>query len=97
MQRWFDEKDEEREIAYVMINCESGAEPQVMEELGSIDGIKEIAYTFGCHDIVTRIEASSVELLREIITLGIRKLDGVRSTTTLICKETILPMQRIIF
>ena len=90
MQCWSDKS--ETEIAYVMVNCETGMEPKVMEELGTIDGVKEIRYTFGSYDIVTKVVASSVEALREIITLRIRKIERVRSTTTLICKETIFPM-----
>lgn len=90
MQRWSDKS--ETEIAYVMVNCETGMESKVMEELGTIEGVKEIRYTFGSYDIVTKVEAGSVEALREIITLRIRKIDRVRSTTTLICKDTVLPL-----
>lgn len=90
MQRWPDKS--ETEIAYVMVNCETGMEPKVIEELGTIEGVKDIVYTFGSYDIVTKVEASSVEALREIITLRIRKIDRVRSTTTLICRDMVLPM-----
>ena len=90
MQRWSDKS--EKEIAYVMVNCETGTEPRIMEELGTIEGVKEVKYTFGSYDIVTKVEAESVEMLREIISLRIRKIDRVRSTTTLICKDTVLPM-----
>ncbi len=75
----------EKEIAYVMINCENGSESEVMERLGTIEGIKEIEYTYGSYDIVVKIESSSVEALREIISLKIRRLDKIRATTTLMC------------
>ena len=88
MQRLFDQKEIGTEIAYVMVNCESGMEPKVMEELGTIDGVKEIMYTFGSYDIVTKIEASTIDTIREVITLRIRRIDNVRSTTTLMCKDT---------
>ena len=90
MQRWSDKS--EKEIAYVMVNCETGMEGKVMEELGTIEGVKEIKYTFGSYDIVTKVEAGSVETLREIISLKIRKIERVRTTTTLICRDTVLPM-----
>ena len=90
MQYWSDKN--EKEIAYVMVNCEAGMEGKVMEELETIDGVKEIKYTFGSYDIVTKVEVGSVETLREIITLKIRKIERVRTTTTLICKDTVLPM-----
>jgi len=73
------------EMAYVMVNCENGKEQKVIDKIGTIDGIKEIRYTFGSYDIVTKIECMSVEQLREIISLKIRKIKGVHSTTTLIC------------
>ncbi len=78
----------ETEIAYVMVNCETGMEPKIIEELEAIDEVKEVKYTFGSYDIVTKIETDSVETLREIISLRIRKINRIRSTTTLICKDT---------
>ena len=95
MQRWSDKS--ETEIAYVMVNCETGMEPKVMEELRAIEEVKEIRYTFGSYDIVTKVEVSSVEALREIITLRIRKIEQIRTTTTLICKDAVIPMQGIMF
>lgn len=92
MQCWSDKI--ETEIAYVMVNCDTGMEPKIMEEIGAIDGVKEVKYTFGSYDIVAKIEAESVEALREIISLRIRKMDRVRSTTTLICRDTVLAMIR---
>ena len=87
MQRCLDKS--ETETAYVMVNCENGTELKVMEDLGSIDGIKEVKYTFGSYDIVTKVEASSVESLREIIALKIRKIKNIHSTTTIICKDVL--------
>ena len=86
MQRLFD-RETGAESAYVMINCETGTEPKVIDGLGTIEEVKEIKYTFGSYDIVAKIEADSLEKLREVITLKIRKMEPVRSTTTLICKE----------
>lgn len=94
MQRWSDKS--EIEIAYVMVNCETGMEPKVMEELETIDGVKEIKFTFGSYDIVTKVEAGSVESLREIITLRIRKIGYIRATTTLICKDAPFLTQKLI-
>lgn len=79
-------------MAYVMINCESGKEDQMMRDLEEIPEIKESWHTFGSYDIITKIEAISVESLREIITLKIRKMQAIRSTTTIICRDGILSM-----
>lgn len=72
------------QTAFVMINCENGHEVDVFEQLRGMEGIKEAARTDGPHDILSSIEAPSVEALREIIESKIRKTPHVKSTTTLI-------------
>jgi DNA-binding Lrp family transcriptional regulator len=93
MQRSFEKP--KTETAFVMVNCESGMEPKVADELRTIDGISEIKRTFGRYDIVAKIQASSAEKIGEIITLKIRGIDSVLSTTTLISIEPIIAMQSI--
>jgi len=75
------------ETAFVLITCESGAEHAVIEDLGQIDGIKEIAGTFGSYDIVATFEVDSVESLREVISMKVRKIEKIRTTTTLVCRD----------
>ena len=72
--------------AYVMINCEDGAQEFLIEELKSIEWVKEITGTFGSYDIVTKIVTPSIETLRETISLRIRKIPEVHSTKTIICE-----------
>ena len=69
--------------AYVLINCEIGSEEKVIEELKTIDGVKEVHGTFGAYDILAKVESDQVEILRETITWKIRKIDKIRSTLTL--------------
>ena len=69
--------------AYVLINCEIGSEEKVIEELKTIDGVKEVHGTFGAYDILAKVESVQVETLRETITWKIRKIDKIRSTLTL--------------
>jgi len=69
--------------AFILINCEIGSEEQVITELKTIDGIKEVHGTFGADDILAKIESAQVEDLRETITWKIRKIDKIRSTLTL--------------
>ena len=70
-------------IAYVLINCELGSEESIIQQLGNLDGVTEVNGTFGAYDILAKIESSTVEVLREIITSKIRKMDKIRSTLTL--------------
>jgi len=69
--------------AYILINCELGSEELIIQQLKNIDDISEVSGTFGAYDILTKIESSTVETLREIITWKIRKIAHIRSTLTL--------------
>ena len=69
--------------AYVLINCELGSEEELIKQLKELDGVTEVHGTFGAYDILSKIESSTVESLRETITWKIRKIDKIRSTLTL--------------
>ena len=69
--------------AYVLINCELGSEEEIIKQLNELEGVTEVHGTFGAYDILSKIESSSVESLRETITWKIRKIDKIRSTLTL--------------
>jgi DNA-binding Lrp family transcriptional regulator len=42
---------------------------------------------YGVYDIVAKVEADSMDKLKEIVTWKIRRLDKVRSTLTMIVVE----------
>ncbi|HXG74688.1 MAG: Lrp/AsnC ligand binding domain-containing protein [Candidatus Nitrosotenuis sp.] len=69
--------------AYVLINCDLGSEERVMTELKSINRIKEIRGVFGAYDILAKLDAPSDELIKDIVTTKIRRIDRIRSTLTL--------------
>jgi len=69
--------------AYVLINCELGAEEMVISQLKLIDGVVEVHGTFGAYDILAKVESSQVEALRETITWKVRRIEKIRSTLTL--------------
>jgi DNA-binding Lrp family transcriptional regulator len=73
-----------RQEAYVMMICEQGAEQAVIEQLERLEGVREIERTYGSWDILARIQTESIESLRELITMKIRKIPKIQSTTTLI-------------
>ena len=70
--------------AFVLINVESGAEDEVLNELKAIENVDESYFSYGVYDIITKIRADSMEKLKELVTTRIRSLDQVRSTLTLI-------------
>ena len=70
--------------AYVLINCDTGYEESIINELKKLDSIKEIHGTLGVYDIIAKVESESQEKLKEAIIGDIRKLTNIRSTLTLL-------------
>ena len=75
-------------IAFVLINSEIGSEGEVLRELKKMDGVKEAYTVYGVYDVIAKVEASSMDKLKDIITWRIRKLEKVRSTLTMIVIES---------
>ena len=73
--------------AIVLIQTDIGAESRVMEELMKIPEIKEAYIVYGIYDIIVKIEADSLEKIREVITNKIRKLPDIRTTSTMVIVE----------
>ncbi|MGC8961119.1 MAG: Lrp/AsnC ligand binding domain-containing protein [Candidatus Bathyarchaeia archaeon] len=73
--------------AFVLINSEIGAEEELLKELKGIENVKEAYSVYGVYDIVVKVEADTMEKLKEIVTWKIRRLDKVRSTLTMIVME----------
>ncbi len=69
--------------AFVLINCDLGAEEFVISELKEIEIVKEIWGVLGTYDIIVKLEDESLDELSKTITLKIRKLDKIRFTMTL--------------
>jgi len=74
-------------LAFVLINAEIGSEDDVLQELRKLGNVKESYVVYGVYDIVAKVEAESMDKLKEIVTWKIRRLDRVRSTLTMIVVE----------
>jgi len=59
------------------------SEEDVISDLKTIDGVKEVHGTFGAYDIIAEVESDNKETLRDTITWKIRKIERIRSTLTL--------------
>ena len=73
--------------AYVMLNCELGAETEIIEKLKELEQVKDVFETIGTHDMLVKLQAENFEKIREIVSWNIQKLPKVRSTSTLIKKD----------
>jgi len=74
-------------LGYVLINVELGFEEAVLKEVRNVPSVKECHRLYGIYDMIAKVEADSLDALKEIVTWKIRRLEGVRSTVTTIAIE----------
>jgi DNA-binding Lrp family transcriptional regulator len=74
-------------IAYVLINCELGAEESIIEKLKEIEQAKEVFGTIGTHDLMVKLDAENFEKIREIVSKNVQKIEKIRTISTLIRKD----------
>jgi len=70
--------------SFVLINVEIGAEEEVLNDLRPIPEVKEAHLVYGVYDIIAIVEAPTMQELKDVISLKIRRLDKVHSTLTMI-------------
>ena len=77
---------------YILINSDLGSDVEIIQKIKQIlDSESSIKYevqgVYGVYDIIVKITADSMDLLRSIITNKIRKIDKVYSTLTMMVIE----------
>lgn len=70
--------------AYVLLVSEVGQENQVIVDLQAIPEVKASYVVYGVYDVIARVEAESMQHLKDVVSLQIRQLDSVRTTLTMI-------------
>lgn len=73
--------------AFVLINADLGAEEELVSELKKITNVAEVYVVYGVYDLIAKVEADTMEKVKETITWHIRRLEKVRSTLTMIVVE----------
>jgi len=71
--------------AIVLISTELATEYKVRQELRKLPYVREASVVAGVYDIVARVEAETMDELKEIIFYKLRKVENVRSTNSMIC------------
>ena len=71
-------------LCYVLLNVELGSEDRVLNEVRRIPNVKDCHRVYGVYDMIAKVEAESMDSLKQIVTWKIRRLEGVRSTLTAI-------------
>jgi DNA-binding Lrp family transcriptional regulator len=73
-------------LCYVLLNVELGSDEKVLSEVRKISNV-ECHRVYGVYDMIAKVEADSMDKLKEIVSSKIRRLDEVRSTLTMIVME----------
>jgi DNA-binding Lrp family transcriptional regulator len=71
----------------VLINTEAGLEREVVNQIKSMKSVKEAYTVYGVYDAIAFIEADKIDDLRNIVSYELRKINGVRSTVTMMVAE----------
>ena len=78
---------------YILLNSDLGSDVEIIQKIKEIldnEGKSvryEIQGVYGVYDIIVKITADNMDLLRNIITNKIRKIDKVYSTLTMMVIE----------
>ena len=78
--------------AYVLINSDLGTDESIISKIKEIlKDEKDVEFTtqgvYGIYDIVLKISSDNTDVLRNIITYKIRKINKVQSTPTMMVVE----------
>ena len=78
--------------AYVLINSDLGTDESIITKIKEVlSAEKNVEFTtqgvYGIYDIVLKISSDNTDILRNIITYKIRKINKVQSTLTMMVVE----------
>ncbi|UXD21868.1 AsnC family transcriptional regulator [Ignicoccus pacificus DSM 13166] len=69
---------------YLLIKVDSGKENDVYEALKNLPYVKTVDIVTGPLDLVAVFEADNLSRIEEVILNRVRRIEGIRETTTLI-------------
>ena len=73
--------------AFVLLSTQTGAESDVLDNLGKIKNVDEAFAVFGAYDVVAKIKTETMHELKETVLQCIRKRSSVKSTLTMLVVE----------
>ena len=73
--------------AFVLVNAELGYETKLADEMKGISGVNDAYTIYGVYDILLKVEAPTMDRLKEFIGTKIRRMRGVKSTLTMLIME----------
>ncbi len=73
--------------AFVLINTDTGSETSVMGNLKKVEGVVEVFMLYGTYAIVAKVNAETLDMLKEIVTRSLRSIERIKSTLTLMVSD----------
>ena len=73
-------------LGYVLVTVEVEDKRKVISVLEKIHGVTEIYPVHGVYDIILRVEAETQHELDNVIKSGIRQIEKINSTLTMIAR-----------
>ena len=70
--------------ALVLLNVERDKVNQVAEKIADLEGVTEVYSVAGRYDLGVVIRVKDNELLADVVTKGIRRIEGIEKSETLI-------------
>lgn len=72
---------------FVLVNCEIGKEKEILEELKNVPEVTEAYLLYGVYDLIIKIEGESNEKLKEVLLNKVRKIEGIKTTLSMVVVE----------
>ena len=73
------------EKAYVLLSVEIDSKREVLDSLKEIPEVKEAYQIYAPYDFIIRVEAETMQELKDVIEERIKGIRKIRTTLTLIC------------
>lgn len=73
--------------AFVLLNADLGYEGLLADEMKKLPCVNEAYTIYGVYDIMLKVEADSMEGLKDFISVKIRRMNGVKSTLTMLIMD----------
>ena len=70
-------------LAFIFVNCRLDSARVVLDEIKRITEVTEANILSGAYDIISKVEANTMEEVKRAI-MKIRRIDGVSSSLTLL-------------
>lgn len=71
----------------MLISAESGVEDEVRKQILNVDHVTEAFVVYGIYDIVAKVEADTLDEVKQTISWKIRDLDHIEATMTLLVAD----------